>query len=212
LRKEIRELKEEKERRELENTLNQTMEAFKQYVQRLEERIMLLEQQSTPREKEEDELDRFERYLEKVRRHYEKARKLGIIDDGRREIDPEQAAQLLRSYGYRVDPPPSYEQMRRMLEEELKKREAEIRKRVEEELGVQERKMTMLMELGVALLDGIVSAFSGGGQQQGISEVRRFISQVKAMTGGGGGGSSEEGGGDLNAGGERAGQADTAVG
>jgi len=184
LRKEIRELKEEKEKKEVQEMLSQTMSAFQEYVQRLEQRIAQLEAGNGSNREEGDEIDKLERYLEKVEQTKEKLKRLGLVKEGKgEELDPTKAAEVLKKLGYKVEPPPSYEQMRRILDQELRKREEDMRKQLEQELGIQEKKLTMAMDLAMAILDGIVSAATSP-TQGGQSEVAKFTQAVKGLFGG----------------------------
>jgi superfamily I DNA/RNA helicase len=201
LRREIQELKEEKEKKEMERMLSETIKAFQEYVARLEERIAQLEGNSRRAEEDEgDEIDKLERYLAKIEETKEKLKRLGLVKDAEDDPDVAKAAEILRRMGYRVEPPPSYEQMRRMLEEELKKREEELRKKIEQELGIQEKKMTMAMELAMALIDGIVSAAAGRNTEGGA--ISQFMGMARQLLGAGGmmgGGAGEVGSGGSGA-------------
>jgi len=208
LRKEIQALKEEKEKKEVQEMLSQTISAFQQYIERLEQRIAQLEAgNGRGIEEEEDEIDKLERYLQKVEQTKEKLKRLGLVREGKGEdIDLDRAIETLRRLGYKVEAPPSWEQLRRMMEEEWKKREEEIRRQIEQELGIQEKKFTMAMDLVTAVIDGIVSAAT---TPQGQSEVAKFTQAVKNIFGGMSGGG---GGGEANAGGSGAVEANPAVG
>ena len=205
LRKEIQELKEEKQKKEIKEELESAMGTVVQYVQKLEERIASVETQNATRgrQEEEDELDRLEKYLEKVEQTRERLKRLGLIQEGSaNEPDPEKAAEILQKMGYKVEPPPSYEQMKRLLDEELKKREKEIRKQVEQEMGFQEKKMTMAVDLITAIIDGIVSASTT--PQTGGSEIAKFTQLVRQSLGGVGNGGGNSGPDEVNSGGEGA--------
>lgn len=207
LRREIQALKEEKEKKEMQEMLSQTMGAFEKYVQRLEERIAQLEAGNGRKVEEEegDEIDKLERYLQKVEQTKEKLKRLGLVKEGKEDVDLDKAIETLRRLGYKIEAPPSWEQLKRMMEEEWKKREEEIRKQIEQEMGIQEKKMTMALELATAIIDGIVSAAT---TPQGQSEVAKFTQAVKGLFGGMSGG----GGGEANAGGAGAVEADIEAG
>jgi len=208
LRREIQELKEEKEKKEMQEMLNQTISAFQEYVQRLEQRIAQLEAGNGRKHEEEegDEIDKLERYLQKVEQTKEKLKRLGLVKEGKEDIDLDKAIETLKRLGYKVEAPPSWEQLRRMMEEEWKKREEEIRKQIEQEMGIQEKKMTMALELATAIIDGIVSAAT---TPQGQSEVAKFTQAVKGLFGGMSGGG---GGGEANASGAGAVEANIEAG
>jgi len=208
LRREIQELKEEKEKKEMQEMLNQTISAFQEYVQRLEQRIAQLEAGNGRKHEEEegDEIDKLERYLQKVEQTKEKLKRLGLVKEGKEDIDLDKAIETLKRLGYKIEAPPSWEQLRRMMEEEWKKREEELRKQIEQEYAWQEKKFTMLVSLGEAILDGIISAAT---TPQGQSEVAKFTQAVKNILGGMSGGG---GGGEANAGGSGAVEADIEVG
>ena len=184
LRKEIQELKEEKARKEYE----QIVETIKTYIGELEARVAQLESQSISKSEgdEKDSIDRFERDLQKIEQTIEKLKRLGLIKEAENDLDVAKAAEILKKMGYKVEPPPSHEQIKIMLEQELKKREEEIRKQLERELGIQEKKLTMAMDLATAIIDGIIAATTS--QSQGQSEVSRFTQTVRQMLGGAGGG------------------------
>jgi len=158
LRKEIQALKEEKEKKEVQEMLSQTISAFQQYIERLEQRIAQLEAgNGRGIEEEEDEIDKLERYLQKVEQTKEKLKRLGLVREGKGEdIDLDRAIETLKRLGYKVEAPPSWEQLRRMMEEEWKKREEEIRKQIEQEMGIQEKKFTQAVK-------NIFGGMSGGG-------------------------------------------------
>lgn len=208
LRREIQALKEEKEKKEVQEMLNQTISAFREYVQKLEQRIAQLEAGNGRRHEEEegDEIDKLERYLQKVEQTKEKLKKLGLVKEGKEDVDLDKAIETLRRLGYKIEAPPSWEQLKRMMEEEWKKREEEIRKQIEQEMGIQEKKMTMALELATAIIDGIVSAAT---TPQGQSEVAKFTQAVKGLFGGMSGGG---GGGEANAGGAGAVEANIEAG
>ena len=86
--------------------------------------------------------------------------------------------------------------------EELKKREKEIRKQVEQEMGLQEKKMTMAVDLITAIIDGIVSASTT--PQTGGSEIAKFTQLVRQSLGGVGNGGGNSGPDEVNSGGEGA--------
>ena len=207
LRREIQALKEEKEKKEMQEMLSQTISAFREYVQKLEQRIAQLEAGNGRRDEEEegDEIDKLERYLQKVEQTKEKLKKLGLVKEGKEDVDLDKAIETLKRLGYKIEAPPSWEQLRRMMEEEWKKREEEIRKQIEQEMGIQEKKMTMALELATAIIDGIVSAAT---TPQGQSEVAKFTQAVKGLFGGMSGG----GGGEANAGGAGAVEANIEAG
>ena len=162
LRREIQELKDEKQRKEMEEMFNQTWSAFQEYVKAMEQKIAKLESELGGKggnKEEGDEIDKLERYLQKVEQTKEKLVRLGLVKEGKGEdIDLNKAIETLKRLGYKIEAPPSWEQLKRMMEEEWKKREEEIRKQVEQEYGIQEKKMTMALELATAIIDGIVSA------------------------------------------------------
>ena len=211
LRREIQALKEEKEKKEVQEMLNQTIsvfQEFQEYVQKLEQRIAQLEAGNGRRDEEEegDEIDKLERYLQKVEQTKEKLKKLGLVKEGKEDVDLDKAIETLRRLGYKIEAPPSWEQLKRMMEEEWKKREEEIRRQIEQEMGIQEKKMTMALELATAIIDGIVSAAT---TPQGQSEVAKFTQAVKGLFGGMSGGG---GGGEANAGGSGAVEANIEAG
>jgi len=207
LRREIQALKEEKQKKEVEEMLSQTISAFREYVQKLEQRIAQLEAGNGRRDEEEegDEIDKLERYLQKVEQTKEKLKKLGLVKEGKEDVDLDKAIETLKRLGYKIEAPPSWEQLKRMMEEEWKKREEEIRKQIEQEMGIQEKKFTMAMDLVTAIIDGIVSAAT---TPQGQSEVMKFTQAVKGLFGGMSGG----GGGEANAGGSGAVEANIEAG
>ena len=183
LRKEIQELKEEKARKEYE----QIVETMKTYIGELEARVAQLESQSLSRSEgdEKDSIDRLERDLQKIEQTIERLKRLGLIKEAENDLDVAKATEILKKMGYKVEPPPSYEQIRMMLEQELKKREEEIRKQLEQEYGIKEKKFTMALDLATAIIDGIIAATTS---QSGQSEVSRFTQTVRQMLGGVGGG------------------------
>ena len=206
LRREIQELKDEKQRKEMEEMFNQTWSAFQEYVKAMEQKIAKLESELGGKggnKEEGDEIDKLERYLQKVEQTKEKLVRLGLVKEGKGEdIDLNKAIETLKRLGYKIEAPPSWEQLKRMMEEEWKKREEEIRKQVEQEYGIQEKKMTMALELATAIIDGIVSAAT---TPQGQSEVVKFTQAVKSLFGGMNDGGGFEG---ANAGGAGAVEAD----
>jgi len=98
LRKEIQALKEEKEKKEVQEMLSQTISAFQQYIERLEQRIAQLEAgNGRGIEEEEDEIDKLERYLQKVEQTKEKLKRLGLVREGKGEdIDLDRAIETLK--------------------------------------------------------------------------------------------------------------------
>ena len=200
LRKEIQELKEEKARKEYE----QIVETMKTYIGELEARVAQLESQSISKSEgdEKDSIDRFERDLQKIEQTIERLKRLGLIKEAENDLDVAKATEILKKMGYKVEPPPSYEQIRMMLEQELKKREEEMRRQLGQEMGLQEKKMTMAVDLITAIIDGIVSASTT--PQTGGSEIAKFIQLVRQSLGGVGNGGGNSGPDEINSGGEGA--------
>jgi len=178
LRKEIQELKEEQMRREQEAMLQQVEQTFQsvtEYIRALEQKIEQLEGNGR---REGDELDALESYLEKVERTKEKLKKLGLVKDREDEADFSKAEEILRKAGYRIEKPLTWDNLERMMEEKLKKIREEARKEAMEELKVEEKRLSMIMDL-VSVIAGAAfdaASASGGGQSEGVSkgeELRR---------------------------------------
>jgi len=144
-----------------------------------------------PKEEEndkKDDIDQLEEILTKIEATKEKMKKLGLLKEAEDNgIDIRQAEELLKKAGYRVEPPPDWMSVQRIIQEELKRREEELRKRLEEELGIQERKMGMLMDFAMAVLEGVIGASTSGGG----NKVSEFMGKVKQLLGGGTGGGEQ---------------------
>jgi len=177
LRKEIQELREEQMKREQEAMLQQVEQTFQsvtEYIKALEQKIEQLE--GNGRRTEGDELDVLESYLEKVERTKEKLKKLGLVRDREEEADLSKAEEILRKAGYRIEKPLTWDNLERMMEEKLKKIKEEARKEAMEELKVEEKRLSMIMDLVSVIAGAAFDAASGGGQPENVSkgeELRR---------------------------------------
>jgi len=96
---------------------------------------------------------------------------LGIVREKKESMDEKELVEQLRREGYRIEGPPTLEEVQRKVEEEVKKREQEIRKEVEE-LKVKKERTRMAMDFILALMDGVMSVVSasGGGNQEEQNE------------------------------------------
>jgi len=188
-----------KELQELKDTLfslkeaqrEEEMDRLWQEIQDLKKAIV--EAMKAEKVEKKDDIDQLEEILNKIEETKEKMKRLGLLKEAEKDdtIDIKQAEELLKKAGYRVEPPPDWFSVQRIVEQEIKKKEEEIRKKLEEELGIQERRMSMLMDLAMALIEGVIGASTSGGE----SKVAEFVSKVKHLFSGGGSGGEQAGGG-----------------
>jgi len=195
--KRVEELK--KELQELKETLfnikeaqrEEEMDRLWQELQDLKRAIIEAKKSKEEEKEKKDDIDKLEEILTKIEETKEKMKRLGLLKEAEGNgIDIRQAEELLRKAGYRVEPPPDWRSVQQIVEHEIKKKEEEIRKKLEEELGIQERKMSMVMDFAMAVLEGIIGASTSGGQ----SKMAEFMGKVRQLFGGGGSGESSSGG------------------
>jgi len=195
---ELREMKEkalEAEMQKKDAVLEQLAQRFEENQKMIQELMMrVLEKDGEGEEggeKKKDITERIVEDLEQVKKMKELLKQLGMIKEGGGEIDKEKIIEMLRKEGYEIREPPSWEQINRMVQEGLKKKEQEIRKEVEEELGVKKEKARMAFDFILSLVEGAMSSLNtrggGGGDLGGVVEKLKA-----ALTGGEEGGGGEE--------------------
>ena len=103
------------------------------------------------------------------------------------EEDINEVVEKLRKYGYEVRPPPTWQDIEDMIQQERER----IKKELEQELRIQEKKLKTLGAVGVTIVNAILSALAP-------EMSKSFESLEEALwggEGGGGGGEGEEQGG-----------------
>ncbi len=161
--------------------LKEQFKSFKEEIKDLMQRIP--QRNSTPREKE-DITTRITKDFQKLQEWKELLKELGMVED-RNTMDEEEIIEQLRREGYRIKGPPTLEEVQRMVDEEVKKREQEIRQEVEEQ-KIKKERTRMAMNFILDLMDGVMGVVSASKEKHTGEDFATLLKNVVSNTNGGG--------------------------
>ena len=144
-------------------------------LERLADTIEDLKKNDHHEEEKKDVVDSFLESLEEVEQKKRRFRELGLLKEEENKVPLDQAEEILRAHGYKVERPRSVEEMEQFFEQRLKEKEEEIKKRIQEEEERKERRMQMMLDLGSTIVDGILSAAGAGAGGEAIQKFREAI-------------------------------------
>ena len=127
-------------------------------------------------EEKKDVVDSFLESLEEVEQKKRRFRELGLLkEEEENKVPLDKAEEILRSHGYKVERPPSVEEMERVFQQKLQEERELIKKQIQDEEDRKERRMQMMLDLGTTIIDGILSAAGAGAGGEAIQKFREAI-------------------------------------
>ena len=160
--------------------LKEQFKSFKEKIKDLMQRIP--QRNSTPRE--EDITTRITKDFQKLQEWKELLKGLGMVEE-KDTMDEEEIIEQLRREGYRIKGPPTLEEVQRMVDEEVKKREQEIRKEVEEQ-KIKKERTRIAMNFILDLMDGVMGVVSASKEKHTGEDFVTLLKNVVSNTNGGG--------------------------
>lgn len=183
LRNEIKELREEKvkkEREEMMKLLEDSFSSINDYIKTLEQKISQLEE---GKRTSKDEIEVIEEAIQRLEKQKEVLKKLGMVKDADEEkIDLAKAEELLRKAGYKIERPLTWESLQDYLSREIEKIRKEAKKEAMEELKVEEKRLSMIMDIisviAGAAIDAVSSSQAPPAQTMQVQEIQAEAPQA----------------------------------
>jgi hypothetical protein len=166
---------EEKERGEIFKQFEIQLAEIKQFVEEKYAELMI----NQPVVETKDDLDKLEEILDKAERTKQKLERLGIVKP-REDLDLNEAEQLLRQHGYEIRAPPSWQTVESLLDRKIREKEEKIRKEIEDEFKVDEKRLSMVLDFCGTIFEGIFDTITSERKKEG-GKIDQFKKRVKEL-------------------------------
>ena len=130
-----------------------------------------------------DVVDSFLGKIEELESKKERFRKVGLLSEPEQTVtSSDDAVKILKDKGYRIEKPTTIADVEGFVAQKVKEKEGELRKQILEGEDRKEQRMSMYLDLGISIVDGIlgaVSAKEGGTSSSATTAVQGFRDAVR---------------------------------
>ena len=169
----VQEMKDEKTKKEWEEMVGGLQE-------RLDKMQEQMTNQSQPKESE-DSIDKLAKDAESIQNRFGKLRELlGIKETApSTPLDSEGMKKELLSRGYKVEGPKTIEEVEKALRKEWAERETKIKEETLKAVKSDEKKMSMIVDLGTSLIESVIPVLGKGGGAKGLEIASKALQTAK---------------------------------